>query len=209
MDSIPLLDDVEEDIIFTNAYFNSETLRPAVYWQLNGRNGLLSLTEARARAQTLFQAVGYAEGEAAIVLGLTRLHKAADQSSKGFGAAAKAKAAAAERQTQEMMGMLLHVVRQGRSPLLEGVEVIFGFETQQARINVSWYEDGEPDQWSTIQALDHAILLIQTAEASESDAFFRNYLIEAIGIEPDRTAILIEEFQLFRHRRQLDDLFFE
>lgn len=200
--SIPLIPDVEPNIIHTNAYF-TDNHQPAVYWQLNGRNGVISLTEARARAQTLFQAAGYAEGEAAIVKGLLHLHRdAAQQTSKNFSFT---ELAAVDEQALIMSAQLREFLKKGRSPLLEGIEVIFGLKTRKALINCYWY--GELAQWETVQALDHATILIETAEAAESDAYFRWFLMERIGIEAEETYPLIAEFQTFRRRRQLEELF--
>lgn len=195
--SIPLLPDVEPDILFTNAWFTDKG-HPAVYWQVRDRNGIISLTEARARAQALFQAVGYAEGEAAIAKGVFRLHEAANP--RGFGSKPSA-----AREAVEMMAKLRQVIRDERSPLLEGIEVIFGLKTRRALINVSWY--GEPVQWEIVQALEHAITLIETAEAAESDAFFRRFLTEQIGVSQEEAYGLIHEFGIFRQRRGLEDLF--
>lgn len=208
--TIPLIPDAEPDVILTNAYFTPESYLPAVYWQLNQKNGLISLTEARARAQALFQAVGYAEGEGAIVKGVIQLYKDIDrqqQKPKGFGVSTPQVQQQAEHQALVMATQLREFLKQGRSPLMEGVEVIFGLRTRKALINCTWY--GEQGQWETVQALEHAIILIETAEAAESDAYFRWFLMERIGIEAAETYPLIAEFQTFRQRRQLEELFKE
>jgi hypothetical protein len=199
---IPLMPDIEPDVIFTNAWFNPENHQPAVYWQLNSKNGIISLIEARARAQSLFQAVGYAEGEAAIVKGLIHLHKSAERPQKGFENKRKT-----EDKALILSAKLREFLKKGRSPLMEGVEVIFGLKTRKALVNCHWY--GEMSQWETTQAINHAIGLIETAEASESDAYFRWFLMERIGIEASETYPLIAEFQTFRHRRQLEEIFRE
>ncbi|GEM_PF-4154622 len=201
--TIPLLPNVEPDVVFTNAWFTADTHQPGVYWQLNEKNGVISLTETRAKAQALFQAVGYAEGEAAIVKGMIYLHKAADRKQKGFGSPAQL----AEKQALLIAAQLREFLKTGRSPLLEGVEVIFGLKTRKALINIAWY--GEPCQWETAQALEHAIILIETAEAAESDAYFRWFLMEGIGVAAEETYPLIAEFQTFRNRRRLEELFQE
>lgn len=208
---IPLMPDVEPNIIFTNAWFRSDNHQPAVYWQLDDKNGLLSLVETRARAQALFQAVGYAEGEAAIVRGLVHLHRSAAEEAKpkGFNVAALQKWQTrkdnAEQEALIMSAKIREWLKGGRSPLLEGIEVIFGLKTRRALINCTWY--GKQAQWETIQAVEHTIGLIETAEAAESDAYFRWFLMERIGIEPEKTYPLIAEFQTFRQRRQLEELF--
>lgn len=210
--SIPLIPDIESGVICTNAYFRLDNYQPAVYWQLNQENGLLSLTETRARAQAIFQAVGYAEGEAAIVKGLVHLRRNQQQRKpQGFSPAprqAKQAAARQEREEHEALvvaARLREFLKQGRSPLMEGIEVIFGLKTRKALINVFWY--GEPSQWETMQAIDHAITLIETAEAAESDAYFRRFLMERIGVKLEETYSLISEFQTFRQRVKLEDLF--
>ncbi|MGA7936399.1 MAG: hypothetical protein WCA35_22785 [Kovacikia sp.] len=198
--TIPLME-IEPDILFTNAWFTPETNQPAVYWQLNQSNGVIPLVEARARAQALFQAVGYAEGEAAIVKGMIHLHQKADRKSSGFGWRPQT----AEMEALKVAAQLREFLKTGRSPLLEGVEVIFGLRTRKALINVSWY--GKAVQWESSQALEHAIILVETAEAAESDAYFRWFLIERIGVQPKETYPLIAEFQTFRNRRQLEEMF--
>ena len=203
--TIPLVPDVEPDIILTNAYFTAD-YQPAVYWQLNQQNGIISLTEARARAQALFQAVGYAEGEAAIVKGVLYLHKSADrqQKPKGFVNLSQ-RQAQVEQDALKMAAHLREFLKEGRSPLLEGVEVIFGLKTRKPLINCYWY--GEPTQWESIQAIEHASILIEAAEAAESDAYLRWFLMERIEVPVEETYPLIAEFQSFRQRRQLEELF--
>lgn len=209
--NLPLMPDVEPNIIFTNAYFRPDNHQPAVYWQLNQKNGLISLTEARARAQALFQAVGYAEGEAAIVKGMIHLHSSAERrvrKTKGFSLLTQHEIARQQQVEHEALAMsaqMREFLKQGRSPLLEGLEVIFGLKTRKALINCNWY--GSPAQWETVQAIEHAAILLETAEAAESDAYFRWFLMERIGIEAEETYSLIAEFQTFRQRRQLEDLF--
>ncbi|MBD1864286.1 MULTISPECIES: hypothetical protein [Trichocoleus] len=204
--SLPLLIDVEPNIIFTNAWFGTDTHQPAVYWQLNQKNGLLTLVEARARAQAIFQAVAYAEGEAAIVKGVMAMHlNALKSTKKGFGAQAQEQKQSAEMEALIMAAQLRRFLQQGRSPLIEGIEVIFGMKTRRALIDCTWY--GELTQWETTQAIEHATILIETAEAAESDAYFRWFLMERVGIEAEETYPLIAEFQTFRQRRQLEELF--
>jgi len=200
--SIPLDPRVKADIIHTNGWF-TENGHPAVYWQLNQGNGLLSLIEARARAQALFQAVAYAEGEAAIMRGMLHLHGQANRTKpKGFGVVHQEKA---EIEALTMAAQLREFVKKGRSPLLEGLEVIFGLKTRKALINCYWY--GELAQWETLQAIEHATILIETAEAAESDAHFRVFLSEKCGISEIEAYPMIAEFQTFRQRRQLEELF--
>lgn len=203
--SIPLMPDVAPDIVFTNAYFTKEH-HPAVYWQCNQRNGVISLVEARSRAQALFQAVGYAEGEAAIVKGILAMHMdALKQMGQGFGLKAQARKQAAELEALTIAAQFRHFLRQERTHLLEGIEVIFGIKTRKALIDVAWY--GDPFQWEPEQGIEHATILIETAEAAESDAYFRWFLMERLSMEPEETYPLIAEFQTFRQRRQLEDLF--
>ncbi|MBD1995170.1 hypothetical protein H6G00_00820 [Leptolyngbya sp. FACHB-541] len=206
-DSLPLMPDIEPNIIFTNAWFRADNYQPAIYWQLNQQNGLLSLTEARARAQAIFQAIGYAEGEAAIVKGFVQMYRssAQQQPPKGFGISYSQHLAQAENEALVTSAHLREFLKEGRSPLIEGIEVIFGLKTRKALINVFWY--GEKCQWETVQALNHAIGLIETAEAAESDAYFRWFLMERIGISVEEAYPMIAEFQGFRQRRQLEELF--
>lgn len=205
MTEIPLRPDIEPDILYTNSWF-TEDHKPAVYWQLDDRNGLLTIAEARDRAKSLFQAVGYAEGEAAIVKGMIQLHLQADRDqNKGFIPNRKQHLAAVEEQALIMCAQMLEFVRQGRSPLPIGLEVIFGYHTRKGLINVPWY--GGAEKWEPMQAIEHAILLIETAEAAESDAYFRWFLMDRLEMDPAEAYPLIAEFQTFRDRRQLEDLF--
>lgn len=199
--------DLPNDSLHIKSWF-ADGHHPAIFWQLNSQWAIISLVEARARAQALFQAIGYAEGEAAIANGVFKLHiDALSPSGRGFGDRADFQKQAAAVKSMRIMATLREIFQQERSPLLEGVDVVFGAKKRRALINVFWY--GEPIQWEIVQALEHAIGLIEAAEAAESDAFFRWWLTESVGIEPEQAYAMIHEFQTFRDRRQLEDLFKE
>lgn len=165
-------------------------LMPMVLWQWRGMEGVISLTEARKRANDLFVAAAISENEGALFKGFLGIGQ------KGFGKDPKATA---------MAQKIIEITRKSRPPMPKEIEVIFGMKSQKGLIVVSYY--GEPIEMEILAVQQHAKQLFQAAEAAESDAFFYHFLEERIGLPPEESNSLISEFKSFRDCVGLEDLF--
>lgn len=185
--------EMEKDFLYINSCFQND--RPQVYWEYNLRSGLISLSVARKQADLIFQACAIAEAEIYLLRGFNRLTPSS--SPKGFGK---------KQQTSPNVipFQLLRFVRKERPPLPDGIRAICGLRTQKALVEFDWY--GETIQLETEAARSHAFVLIQAADASESDAFFRYFLQDKLDIGHDGAIALIHEFQEYRNRTRLEDL---
>jgi hypothetical protein len=178
-----------DNTIWTNASLTPD-LNPCVIWKYRSYDGVFSLPEARSKAMGLLQAAAVAQVEANIVTELAKV-----MTPKGFG----------QKQQREIQTVgLLDLVRKSRTPLIEGIESIFGRKSQQPLLNVHWY--GEPMQFEMATASYHAEILLRTAEVAESDAFLRFFLSQQCDVPLDRTQIMIEDFALYRNQQSLEQL---
>lgn len=183
--------DIPPDTLYVNATVD-ENMRPQVMWAFQGHQGVISLSEARSQAQAIFTAAAIAESEAAIIEGMAAIDKP-----KGFG----------KRPDAEMSVQLLRLIRQFRPTLPEGLEVIYGAKTQQPLVVLHWYGEKFMDSPETVR--HHALSLLLVAEGAESDGFFYHFMQQKIGVEPHEAYPMIQDFQTFRQRNQLEDLFSE
>lgn len=183
--------EIDCDELYINCTISPDH-QPLVYWTYRGKEGTLSITEARAKARAILSAAAIAESEAAIVEGI----RSVGPKSKGFG-----------KKDDTLAGSLLLLVRNFRPPLPDGLEVIYGHNTKQPLLvlDASWY--GTKIQFPTDLATAHAMYLLEAAEAGQSDAFFYHFLEEKVGLEAAEASPMIQEFSLFRQRNQLEDLF--
>jgi hypothetical protein len=179
-----------QDTIWTNASLTPD-LNPCVIWQYRSYDGVFSLPETRAKAMGLLQAAAIAQVEANIVTELARV-----MTPKGFG----------QKQQQEIQTVgLLDLVRKSRTPLIEGIEPLYGHKSKLPLLNVHWY--GKPIQFEMATASYHAEVLIRTAEAAESDAFLRFFLSQQCDMPLDKTQVMIEDFAQYRNQQSLEQLF--
>jgi hypothetical protein len=182
---------VSDNTIYTNATIDPDDGKtPLVYWKYRNSEGVMSLPLARERAVGLFTAAAIAESEAAIAKQIME-----SGGTKGFGRNPK---------NDQFVAQVLHLFRQSRPPLNEGIEVIFGLKTATDLINVSWYET--QIQMEVDNARFHASVLLQTAEASESDRFFYHFLFGTVGVGIDDANKMVQEFNAFRKITVLEDL---
>jgi hypothetical protein len=190
--------EADPDVLYVNATIDNDT--PLVCWQYQGIAGILTVTEARDRAAVLFNVAAIAESEAAIAHGLMK----AEPQSKGFGAQVQKQKSS---QVDETIALTLRFIRDFRPPLPNGINAIFGLKTKQALIEILWY--GHKLQVHSDSAKEHAIQLLEAAEAAESDAFFYHFLENKVGFSKEESYPLIQEFFLFRHRARFEKLFIE
>lgn len=196
--------DLPPDQIWVNSWLADS--HPSVVWQSNGQWGTLTLTQARNRAKTIFQAIGYAEAEGAIVRGLVEVAiKATQEEGRGFGITGIVAQKKAKMEAMTVAAQVREMIRQTREPLPQGIEAIYGLKKEKPLVNVSWY--GEPIQWEPVQAQQHAIQLLESAEAAESDGFFLHFLEQEIGVSKEECHPMIQAFQTYRHRQQLEETF--
>ena len=73
---------LSETIIHVNSTIAPDGKTPLVFWHYNGREGTLTLLEARARAEALLMAAAIADTEARIAVKLTGID---NPKLKGFG----------------------------------------------------------------------------------------------------------------------------
>lgn len=185
--------DIDPSTLYVSSTFVDN--RPMVYWAYNEQSGLLTLTEARQRADTIFKVAGIAESEAAIIEGFRAIES--QNRPKGF---AKKQSSDADKTPF----LLRELIREHSPQLPDEIKVIYGFHTQQALVEMHWYGTRIQEPPETVR--EHAIALIQAAEAAESDAFFYCFLRDRIEVGLDEAQALIEEFALYRQRGQLEDL---
>lgn len=189
-----MAEDIDPEILYVNATI--EGLRPFVYWAYQGRDGSLTVAEARAQARQLFVAGAIAESEAAIVRGVREVP------SKGFAKPSRAE----QQKANEVSAALLQMIRQYRPPLPDGLQVIFGHKTQLPLIVIAegWY--GAAMQLDVADAEGHAMHLLGAAEAAESDAFLYYFQEEQFGLSRAEANALVQDLGLFRQRNALEDL---
>jgi len=187
--------EIDQDELYINCTILPDHY-PLVYWSYQGKEGTLSISEARAKARAILSAAAIAESEAAIIDGM----RSVGSKPKGFGARQK-------REDEAMLANLLLLVRNFRPPLPDGLEVIYGRNTKQPLLvlSESWY--GTKIQFPPDLAVGHAMQLLGAAEAGQSDAFLYHFMGDQIGIETHEVQPMIREFSLFRQRNQLEDLF--
>jgi hypothetical protein len=186
--------EINPETLYVNSTIDPASQAPMVYFSHQGISFALTLSHARNRAMAIFHAAAIAESEAAVYHAFVDFNK---NSGKGFG---KKKAT----QTELFGAQVLNMVREKRQPLPEYVGVIFGFNTRQAIVSLQWQDLSlqlEPDD-----ARQHALQILECAEASESDLFLYSFLQDTIDASLDEAHILIRDFQLFRQRNHLEDL---
>ena len=167
--------------------------KPLVLWSLGKAKGTLTLTEARNHADLIIRACAIAESEAAIVKGMSAL----SPKKKGFGGG--------DDKTDDLPWQLLHLIRDFRPPLGDGINVIYGLKTKMALVEIDGY--GDKIQWDVESARHHAYALLSASEASESDAFFYHFLKTKLDLDPHELQPMMREFEVFRNVNRLEDLY--
>lgn len=185
----------DPDVVHVYSAIAPDGKTPMVGWHLNGRDGMLTLLEARDRAEAFFLAAAIADTEARIALKISGLK---DEKPKGFGAKSS------PSKQEEFFYQINMMMRDERLPLPDGIKPIFGWKTRLPLIDVDLY--GELFQWEPDQAREHARWLLECADASESDRFFYAFLKEKLDISAEKSNAMLQEFAGFRNRTRLEDL---
>jgi len=185
----------EEAELYLNGTLSDDGKTPLVYWKYRGREGVISLEQARKQAKELFTAASVAQSEGALLKAFQKLDAAGK--GKGFGKSPRS----------QLPIFVLKLAREERPPISDNLQVIFGHNTQIGLVDVgaAWY--GERIQLSVEEAYQHASQLIEAAEVSESDAFFYWFLQSKINCSLEEAYVLIQEFAVFRATNRLEELF--
>jgi hypothetical protein len=187
--------EIDPEILYVNSTIDPLTQIPLVYFSHKGISFTLTLTEARNRGLAIFQAAAIAESEAAVFHAFGKFDR--NSKAKGFD---KNKA----EQSDIFGTQVLTMVREFRQPLPEYVDTIFGLRTKQGIVILDW--QGMNLQLPPDRARQHALHILECAEASESDAFFYAFLMQTLEVTQGEANVMIQEFQLFRRKNYLEDL---
>lgn len=193
--------DFPRDVLHTNATIDFDGVTPLVFWHLNGKEGTLTLTAARARAEVMISVAALAEAEGRIGARLSGLDDWPKP--KGFGGTLSAKQEKQKEQIRDVFSKMVRCMADVQPDLPEGIAPGYEFNSRQPMVKFDWY--GEEMVWEPSQVRDHALLLVATAEAAESDRFFYEFLNDIADLGPGEVAGLMQEFSVFRQRRQLAD----
>jgi hypothetical protein len=157
--------------------------------QFYGQNTVtMSAEVARKRAIAILQAIAYADSEATVFKAI------AGVGHQGFGKIPQKSLKAATQ--------IVEIMRQHRQALSEGIDVFFGYNTRQGIVKLFW--DDIEIQFSLDDAYRHATLLLEVAEAAESDSFFYKFLTSKLDIEPEVVQHLMDEFFSHREKTRLE-----
>lgn len=170
---------------------SAASLEPNVIIKWGEASGIITATDARKRAFALINAIALAQAEGGIFKAL-----APEIKPVGFG---KHK----PNKQEEMAVGILHLIRDVRAPLPPDIEPIFGYHTQQPLIKYSWGNKSGTLEIDT--AKHHAQVLLEVAEAAETDSFFYKFC-EGQNLDKQVAEDILREFSLFRQQNWLEDL---
>lgn len=180
----------EEKQILVESSVSPGSFQPVVI-QTYGKNVITFSAEvAKQRAIAILQAIAYADSEGVIFKTLGGL------SAKGFGKP--------RQKDLEMATQLVRVIRENRNPLPQGVNAIFGFKTQQPLIDLEW--DDIKISLRLDEALHHATVLLEAAEAAQSDSFLYQFVTANFEVDYEQIKSLVQEFALHRQRTRLESV---
>jgi hypothetical protein len=81
-------------------------------------------------------------------------------------------------------------------------EVGSGYSAQRSEPYVEIVVDLSPAQFSPAKAREIALLMLEVADAAESDAVVMEFARNEIGLDEKRAAQLLDQFRKFRDRRR-------
>lgn len=179
----------ESENLYVESYIDPETLKPVVKIESNDKQLFITATDATRKAIAIINAAAYAESEGALFKAL------APDAPKGFGKPNK---------DVQMAVAALRLVREKRQPLPDGVNAIFGFNTQKPLVEIDY------QKFKTTLYLDdarnHAAVLLQAAEAARFDAFWFKFGKELSMSEAEIQGV-INEYRVYKERYQIENLF--
>ncbi|MBO3459935.1 hypothetical protein G7B40_040115 [Aetokthonos hydrillicola Thurmond2011] len=182
----------DPDTIYVESTVSSGSQQPNVLQRYRDSEVMFTAEQARERGAAILRAAAYAETEAAVFKTLIGINP----KSKGFGEIPK--------KDLEMAAMMLQLVRDQREPLPQGIDCIFGFNTQKPIVVLEWNE--VKLQLDLPEARHHALALLAAADAADSDAFLYQFMTGATDMELEEVGVLIQQFALYRQRRQLESM---
>lgn len=164
---------------------------PSVLISWGDSTGVISATDARKRAFALITAIAIAQTEGGIFKTL-----APDIKPKGFGKVTLTK-------QEDMAVKVLHLIRDVRVPLPPDIEPTFGYNTQQPLVKYKWGNQEGMLELDT--AKHHAQVLLEVAEAAQTDSFFYKFC-DSQNLDKQVAVDILKEFALFRQQNWLEDL---
>lgn len=181
----------DSDTIHVESTVSPISLEPNVMIKWRESSGIITATDCRKRAFALISAIAMAQAEGGIFKTL-----APDMKPKGFGQVKLSK-------QEDMAVKVLHLIRDVRAPLPSDIEPIFGYNTQQPLIKYRWGSQEGTLELDT--AKHHAQVLLEVAEAAETDSFMYKFS-DRIGLDKQEMSFILAEFALFRQQNWLEDL---
>lgn len=181
----------DPDTIYVDSTVSAISTEPNVLIRWGESSGIITATDCRKRAFALISAIAMAQTEGGIFKTLAPSVKP-----KGFGQVKPSK-------QEEMATQVLLLIRGVRAKLPPDIEPIFGYNTQKPLIKYRW---GSAEGTLEIDtAKHHAQILLEVAEAAETDSFMYKFS-DKIGLEKKEMAFILQEFALFRQQNWLEDL---
>jgi|GEM_PF-6958523 len=180
--------DPDPNIIHVESTVSRGSQKPGVLQRCRGEEIIFTAQQARERGAAILRAAAHAETEAAVFRALIGLD------AKGFGSIPK--------KTLKMAAMMLQRVRNQQEPLPKGINGIFGFHSQSPIVVLEWNNiklqlDLEP-------ARHHALALMNAADASDSDAFLYQFMINELDMKAEEVEVLVQQFMLYQQRKWLE-----
>lgn len=180
------------DTIHVESTVSTANLEPNVLIRWGEASGVITATDCRKRAFALISAIAMAQTEG----GIFKTLAPPTLKSKGFGRVKLDK-------EEKLAVGLLQLIRDVRAPLPPDIEPIFGHNTQKPLIKYRWGSAEGTLEMDT--AKHHAQILLEVAEAAETDSFMYKFS-DKVGLEKKEMAFILQEFALFRQQNWLEDL---
>ena len=158
----------------------------------------ITVTIARARAIAIIEAIALAQTEERIAKAFVEV---SSPKPKGFSTLSYNQWL---RKSQMDFAAMLHTVRGTRPILPSGLDVIFGHNTQQSLIILSWY--GSKIQLDLTIAKRHANILLEAAEAAQTDRWMFNFFGD-VGMTTEEVSQMLSGYAEFRKRGTLEDMY--
>lgn len=77
------------------------------------------------------------------------------------------------------------------------LESVVSAQTGEPRVNLTW-ESTRLGQLSVEEARQHALAVLEVAEAAEQDAFLFRWLQKVVGLSPQKAVLVLGEFRSTR-----------
>lgn len=182
--------------------------QPLVVVSYQGVSYEATPTSARIRAHALLQASG-------LVKAYTGLIKVLEGTAKSTRAQGFKRKVAQPTRPEDLMNdkhvQLISLIQQEVGPLPEGVFVMLGYSSKnldKLPKRIVGMTLGETEiRLDADIAEAHASILLEAAEAAETDSFFYKFLLQDVGANLEEAVQEINAFRMFRDQNRLEDLF--